>query len=227
VDAYLAGDPVSFSGKHISMPETYFSVRTRQARPDIYVAGMAGDPETQRRAVERGYVPFFTTGWNTIEVVEQIRAKVVETHAAAGADADRVPFALQRYVFVTDAKEDALAAADGARYIRRIAMAMRNNYGELDGAFLKETPAADEPPLEEIVERLPMGDPEKVAERLAVDIERLAPTHVSCFMGIPGMPQHKIMRSIELFGTKVMPLLEKRFGSLERLGVPVPRARAA
>ncbi|SMG26334.1 LLM class flavin-dependent oxidoreductase [Paraburkholderia susongensis] len=209
VEAYLDGEPLSFNGEHIHFSETYFSVRTMQPRPAIYVAGLAGDMETQRRAVQRGYIPFFTTGWNRLDVLSGIRDKVESAYVAAGGDAARMPFALQRYVFVTDDAKEAELAADGARYVRRVAMSMRNKYARLDGAFLEELPAPDEPPLDEIIDRLLIGSPEVVAEKLVREIETLRPTHISCFMAIPGVSQPRILRSIERFGAEVMPLLGK------------------
>ena len=214
VEAYLSGPSVAFTGERVKLPETSFSVRTRQARPDIYLAGMAKDVDAQRRAVARGYTPFFTTGWNTVEAVKAVRDAVSDTYATAGGDAAAMPFAIQRYIFVTDSREEALRAADGARYVRRIAQAMRGKYGEMEGAFLKETAAADEPSLEEISERLPIGDPETVAERLARDIETLDPTHISCFMAIPGLSQSSILNSMERFGSEVQPILQRRFARL-------------
>ena len=218
VDAYLANDPVVFKGDQFNMPETHFSVRPLQKRPSIYLAGMATDVDAQRRAAQRGYTPFFTTGWNSVDVIEKTRRGVEATYATAGGDPTRMPFAIQRYLFVTENREDALRAADGARYIRRIAMAMRGKYGELEGAFLKEMPAADEPTLEEIVARLPIGDPETVADRLALDIEKLNPSHVSLFMAIPGLSQKEILTSMERFGAEVIPRLEQRFGDLRSIG---------
>jgi alkanesulfonate monooxygenase SsuD/methylene tetrahydromethanopterin reductase-like flavin-dependent oxidoreductase (luciferase family) len=226
VEAYLKGDPVSFNGQKIKLPETYFSVRTIQKRPPVYVAGLTTDMETQRRSVERGYVPFVTTGWNTVNVIRQIKDKLRETYVAAGGETARMPFAIQRYVFVSHDRDDVLKAADGARYVRRIAQAMRNKYGELDGAYLKETPAADEPPLEEIAERTLMGDPETVAEKLCADITALEPSHMSLFMAIPGVAQHKTLRSMEMFGKEVLPLVEKRLGKLANIGVGVPGLRS-
>jgi alkanesulfonate monooxygenase SsuD/methylene tetrahydromethanopterin reductase-like flavin-dependent oxidoreductase (luciferase family) len=230
IDAYLSQDSVTFKGERIDMPETHFSVRTVQRKPDVYLAGMAGDVEAQRRAVQRGYTPFFTTGWNAVDVVEKIRRGVETTYAAAGGDAAKMPFAIQRYVYVTDNRDDALKAADGARYVRRIAMAMRNKYGELEGAFLKEMPAADEPSLDEIVERLPIGDADTVAERLARDIDALNPSHISLFMAIPGLSQAQILESIRRFGAEVIPRLEQRFGDLRKIGhspSPSPARMAA
>lgn len=227
VETYLGQDKVSFQGERLAFPETSFSIRPLQRRPAIYVAGMGGDIELQRRSVERGYTPFFTTGWNSVEVVKGIRAGVEKTYAEAGGESATMPFAIQRYVHVTDDREAALKAADGARYVRRVAMAMRGKYGELDGAFLKEMPAADEPSLEEIAARLPIGDADTVAERLAADIEAVNPSHISLFMGIPGLSQRQILSSMERFGAEVMPRLEKRFGDLSKLGGRALPANAA
>jgi alkanesulfonate monooxygenase SsuD/methylene tetrahydromethanopterin reductase-like flavin-dependent oxidoreductase (luciferase family) len=207
LDTYLSGEPVSFDGKYARLPETYFSVKTVQSRPPIYVAGMGGDVELQRRAVQRGYTPFFTTGWNSLDDIAGIRAKVGKTYAEAGGSADTMPFATQRYVCITSDKTVARKAADGARYIRRIASAMRGKYGELEGSFLKETPAADEPPLDEIEKRLLIGDADTIAERLGDEIKTLKLSHMSCFMAIPGLDQDVILRSMREFGEKVIPRL--------------------
>ena len=129
---------------------------------------------------------------------------------------------MQRYIFVTDRREEALQAAEGARYIRRIAVSMRNRAARLDGAFLLEQPAEDEPPLEEIADRLIVGSAERCAEKLAEEIAVLQPRHISCFMAIPGMPQDRVLASMERFGTHVMPMLE---GAL-RGNPPAERARA-
>jgi alkanesulfonate monooxygenase SsuD/methylene tetrahydromethanopterin reductase-like flavin-dependent oxidoreductase (luciferase family) len=218
LEACVTREPVAFKGDRVNLPETYFSVRMLQKRPSVYLAGMATDVEAQRRSVERGYTPFFTTGWNATEAVQKIRTDVGNAYAQAGGDASHMPFAIQRYVFVTDSREDALKAADGARYVRRIAMAMRNKYGELEGAFLKESPASDEPDLDEIAKRLPIGDPDTVAERLARDIEALGPSHISLFMAIPGLSQTQILKSMERFSSEVIPRLERRFGDLRGIG---------
>lgn len=218
-EMYFAHESFAFDGRGVTMPETAFSVRPVQRRPAVYLAGMGSDAEAQRRAADRGYVPFFTTGWNPVEAIVKARGGVAATWAGIGADPAAMPFAIQRYVCVTDSRDEALRAAEGARYVRRIAQAMRGGYGVLEGAYLREMPAEDEPSLEAIAARLPVGDPETVAERLARDIEALNPDHISLFMGIPGMEQRQVLRSIDRFGSEVMPLLRRRFGDLAALGV--------
>lgn len=227
IERYLAGEPLAFEGQHIRIPETYFRVRPLQKRPDLYVAGLMNDPVTQKRIATSGYVPFFTTGWNTLDMIKETRDKVAATYAETGGSADATPFAFQQYIFITDDKKEALQAADGARYIRRVAMSMRGKYGELEGSFLKEIPVPDEPPIEEIVKRMIIGSPADCAEKLAREFAALKPTHVSCFMAIPGMSQKQVLRSMERFAGEVLPLVEKQLGPLSKIGAPVPRLQAA
>jgi hypothetical protein len=46
----------------------------------------------------------------------------------------------------------------------------------------------------------------------------LQPRHVSCFMGLPGMPQDRTLRSMEMFGKDVMPRIDRAVGGLARVG---------
>jgi alkanesulfonate monooxygenase SsuD/methylene tetrahydromethanopterin reductase-like flavin-dependent oxidoreductase (luciferase family) len=207
IEQFFASGRVEYQGEHIRIPETYFSVRPLQRRPDIYIAGLVNDAVTQRRIAENGYVPIVTTGWNRLDQIAQTRHAITAANPRAGGNSDKAPFAMQRYVFVTDRRAEALQAAEGARYIRRIATSMRNRSAKLDRAFLQEEPASDEPPLDEIASRLLVGDAEEVTEKLAREIGTLKPTHISCFMAIPGMPQARVLRSMERFGAEVMPRL--------------------
>ena len=226
VEQFLAGDPLSYDGKYLSCPETYFSVRPLQDRPDTYIAGLVYDVELQKHMARKGYVPFVTTGWSTLDEIDASRQKVVEAYDAVGLDSENVPFAAQVYIHVTDSHEEAIDAADHARYVRRIAMSMREQYAELDGSYLKEAPARGEPPLEVIAKNARIGSAEKIAEQLVADIRRLKPTHLSCFMAFGGMSQERIMKSMERFGAEVLPMVEKELGDLSVLGTPVPSAPA-
>lgn len=208
VEAFLKGGPLSYDGRHIRIPETHFNLGLMQAQPDIYIAGLLNDPVTQERIARAGYVPIFTTGWSSLEQIQGLRETVAGFHRAAGGDPRAMKFAIQQYIFVTDDRKEALQAAESARYVRRVSSAMRENYARLEGAFLQEIPAAGEPPLEELVERMIIGDAETVAEKLAREIEVLDLTHLSCFMALPGLPQRSVLRSMERFGADVMPRLQ-------------------
>jgi len=128
-----------------------------------------------------------------------------------------MPFAIQRTVFVTENKRDLLEAAEHMRYTLRLALGLRFNTAELDGPVLREIPVANDPTPEEILEHAPMGSPERVAAALADDIRTLMPSHLSCMFQYGGLAQSQVMRSMELFGSEVLPLLEKEFGDLTRI----------
>jgi alkanesulfonate monooxygenase SsuD/methylene tetrahydromethanopterin reductase-like flavin-dependent oxidoreductase (luciferase family) len=221
---FIDNEALEHSGERYRIPETHFRVRPLQQRPQVYVAGLGGDPVTQRLIHERGYIPFFTTGWNTVAQMSEVREKVTRAHVEAGGDEASAPYACQMYVHVTDSKEEALKACEGARYIRRVAMAMRHEYGELDGSFLRETPAQDEPELTTMLERMVIGDVETCAQRLSEICRALRPNHISLFMQIPGIAHRSIMDSIRRFSTEVRPLLERELGPVAAFGPGDPLA---
>jgi alkanesulfonate monooxygenase SsuD/methylene tetrahydromethanopterin reductase-like flavin-dependent oxidoreductase (luciferase family) len=216
------GDAIEYNGEFVKAPETHFIVRPLQKRIDTYIAGGVHDLSLQKHVAKMGYVPFVTTGWSPIEDTIANRAKLVEAREVAGLPTDEVPFAAQLYVHVTDSKEDAMMAADNARYVRRIANSMRGQYAELDGAYLIEAPAEGEPPLETIVQNALIGSPEKIAEQLTARIKAWKPTHLNTFHAPGNIPHKKVMSSIERFQTEVIPLVEKELGPLAKLGAPVP-----
>jgi alkanesulfonate monooxygenase SsuD/methylene tetrahydromethanopterin reductase-like flavin-dependent oxidoreductase (luciferase family) len=206
-EQFFKNGAVALDGKHISIPHTDFSLRFKQKRPDIYVAGLGSDPETQARIVKGGYIPIFTAGWNNLQGLKAVRDKVSEGYVASGGTSDTMPFAMQQYVYVTRDKKEAREAAEAARYIRRVASSMRANTARLDGVFLQDDPTPNEPSLEDLAQQLVIGDPETVAEKLNAQFDVLKPTHWSLFMALPGVEHAKTMRSIELFGSEVMPLI--------------------
>lgn len=223
VEQFMGGsDAIEYNGEFVKAPETHFIVRPLQKRMDMYIAGQVFDLPLQKHMAEMGYVPFVTTGWSAVEEIAANRQKIVEAYAAAGLPTDSVPFAAQVYVHVCDTKEQAMEAADNARYVRRIAMAMREQYAELDGAYLIEGPAKGEPPLETIAENALIGSPEKIAGQLIERIKVLKPTHLNTFHAPGSMPHGRVMQSIERFMTEVVPMVEKELGPLAKLGPPVP-----
>ena len=107
--------------------------------------------------------------------------------AKAGRDPATMPFAVQRYVYVTNSRADALDAAERILYVNRVAISMRFNYQELDGALLKPLPYKDEPTPEQIVDNVIIGDAQHCASRIVEEARTVGTTHLSCFMQFGGM----------------------------------------
>ncbi len=232
LEQFLAEGVVEYEGRHVRIPRTEFRLRTRQKRPPIYVAGLGEDEDTQRRISRSGYVSFFNKGWNPLESLVAGRRKIEQAVGGGAGGPARLPYALQQYVHVTDDREEALRAADGARYVRRVALSMRNQTAQINGAFLKEIEAPNEPPLETLVERMMIGSPRKCADMLIAEMEALKPGHMSCFMNIPGLEHREVLRSMERFAREVMPAIKAHFGpsgqpAERRQEAAPPRAREA
>lgn len=209
----------AYEGAMIKMPPTPLAIRPLQKPLPLYIAGLYSDADVQRRVVEKGYVPFATAGWRSAAYLSQFKTKYIETATAAGLDASDMPFAVQRYVFVTQSKDEALRAAEHIRYTARIAQSMRFEYFQLEGARLQEIPAKDEPSLEQIVENAIIGDVDACIEKAIEEIEVLNPSHLSCFMQFGGLEIEKSIRSMELFGERVVPAIAAHFGGLDKIGV--------
>ena len=190
LEQYLSGGPVRYDGKAIHIPETYFVVHPIQRRPDIYVAGLARDPETQgarRRA------------WLCADIHHRLEhrradggdARPGDRRESKHAEGDklRAPYAMQRYVFVTDDKAEALRP----RRPRAISAASRCRCGTMWRGWMARSCRRCRHPTNRRWRISPagmiVGDAETCAEKLAAEMSALQPVHVSCFMGLPGMPQ--------------------------------------
>ena len=218
LEQFFEAEPLSYEGKYLKIPETYCSVRPLQKSPDTYIAGLLRDAATQQHMARRGYVSLSASGAVPMDTVIENRARVEEAYRAAGRDPAIMPLAIQQYVHITDDRNEALEAADDVRFIRRVVAAMRGGYVQLDGAWLHEQPSEGEMTLDEMLPTTYIGSPDEVAQRMIVQLERLRPSHLSCFMSIGGIPAKRVMRTIERFTAEVLPQVERHFGGLDRVG---------
>lgn len=218
---------LSYSGKYYNVDNVPLCTRTLDGRrPEVYVTG--GQPEMIAEAVKRGWIPFVTVGAQGHEALVNQRKYIESQYVKAGGEAARMPFAVQRYVYVTNSREDALDAAERILYVNRLALSMRFNYQELDGPMLRPIPFKDEPTPEQVVDNVIIGDAHHCAERMAEAVRTLDPTHWSCFMQFGGMDGRRAVRSLERFGNEVIPLLERDLGrKLTGGGAPYAIARSA
>ena len=60
----------------------------------------------------------------------------------------------------------------------------------------------------------PIGDPHLVAEKLVKEMRAVRPTHIALYMTIGAVDHRLALRSIERFGSEVVPLIERELGSL-------------
>jgi alkanesulfonate monooxygenase SsuD/methylene tetrahydromethanopterin reductase-like flavin-dependent oxidoreductase (luciferase family) len=212
--AYATGE-IAYDGKHYRIASTPLGVRpVQKPLPKVFVAGLAQNEKVQRRLAKSGYTPFLAHHHRATAALVEPRTRLQSYWREAGHDAGELPLATQRFVYVTHNRKEELEAAEHIRYTLRIALGLRFGTATLTGSLLDEKPVPNEPSLEEILAHAPVGSPERVAEVLSEDIRVLSPSQISLMVQFGGLEQAKAMRSLELLGGEVIPMLQREFPDL-------------
>jgi alkanesulfonate monooxygenase SsuD/methylene tetrahydromethanopterin reductase-like flavin-dependent oxidoreductase (luciferase family) len=199
---------VTFQGEHLHIPETLFSsLPVGGRRPELFVA--THDARLMGRAAARDAAVFISAGPRPTEAAVAARRQVIDPAAALGVAEARVKLAVQRYVFVSEDRAVVRAAAEQMVHFMRRMRSLRDEYPEREGIHFKSIAFAGEPDVDTILAHAPVGDPETVAERLAKDIAALTPHQLSIHMSYTGLPQPTVLRSLELVGERVLPVLRE------------------
>jgi alkanesulfonate monooxygenase SsuD/methylene tetrahydromethanopterin reductase-like flavin-dependent oxidoreductase (luciferase family) len=211
IEMGLRNGRIEYHGKYFDIADSPLSLRPLQdPSPEIFVTGL--EPAVIQRTARGGHIPFITAGWRGMSLLQEMHKHLRGQYIAAGVAGERMPLAVQQYIYVTNDKGDALDLANRARSIARIVTAMRAGDPVLSGHFIQAPPLPDEPPLESFLDNLVIGDPHLVAEKLVAEIASLGTTHLSCFMQIGSVDGKRATRSLRRFAAEVVPLMEKSFG---------------
>jgi alkanesulfonate monooxygenase SsuD/methylene tetrahydromethanopterin reductase-like flavin-dependent oxidoreductase (luciferase family) len=208
LDQFLRAGSIELDGELGTIPPTRFTLRTQQANPPIFLAsGTSAAPIAQRIAA-RGYCPIVSmVGNSTATMIDKHKA-IEAAYREAGGEADTMPFALNQYMYVTRDLAEARRAAEAVRYVLRMHAAMRRPEASLDGSLLKEMPFDGEPSADELIERLAIGEPSKVADHLNHQLDAMRASQLSFIMGLPGLSSADTLRSMHSFGQDVLPKLQ-------------------
>jgi alkanesulfonate monooxygenase SsuD/methylene tetrahydromethanopterin reductase-like flavin-dependent oxidoreductase (luciferase family) len=133
-------------------------------------------------------------------------------------------FGAMRPFCVTDDKAEAMAFLENARWQIRLSQSLRRKEQEMDGGLLVEKTWEGEPSLEEMGSFMLVGDADTVAARMAAEIRAASPCHYLLQMQIGDLPPAIAMNTIKAWQSAIRPRLEREFGPLDRIGVPVPAA---
>ena len=210
----------SFDGEFYQIPKTQLAARTLNNRlPEIWVAGLINDDAVQTRLARSGYVPMIAGAWRPITGFAPVREQLDNVHASIGSDPHAAALGIMRFVHVTNKREEALDAAARARYSSRVSLSMRHGYARLNGIFVADLPAENEPTLEQMADNYIIGDAEHCIEKIVADWQTMRHSHLLCNIQLGGLPQHRVMHSLEQIGAIVLPGVEKE---LARLGVTEP-----
>jgi flavin-dependent trigonelline monooxygenase, oxygenase component len=218
-------DDFAFRGRHYEFGPTYVVPRPLQEpHPPIWVA--ARTPETLRFCIERG-IGLHTTPLRQPRSAMLTTMKTINAIASEYENVVRPPVTVQTETFVSD---DSGTVMTAMRYLERSHTRGRNfarngqtpvrGFGSLD-----PLPEGMRISAEQLGERSITGNAAACAQQL-LDFHACGMDEFIAVMDF-GQPQRDILRSIELFGTQVIPryreLVPTHGG--ERLA-PTPRAGA-
>jgi alkanesulfonate monooxygenase SsuD/methylene tetrahydromethanopterin reductase-like flavin-dependent oxidoreductase (luciferase family) len=202
----LCNGYVDYEGAIFHIPRTELPMRPfGLSMPELYVAG--SHPDIVARSARGGHTPFMSFGHRGLNTAKSFRDMLAMQWAAAGGDAETMPLAVQRYVYVTDDPSEAQHAASCVRNLARAAVSLNSEAPSKEGAFLRLMPLNDEPPLDDFLVNAVVGPVNLCAEKLHEELEVLRPVHLSCFMGFAGVGRTETLASMERFGCEVLPQL--------------------
>ncbi|MBF9033958.1 LLM class flavin-dependent oxidoreductase [Rhodobacterales bacterium HKCCE2091] len=209
LESALTSGEVSMPGH----PDTPVLLKpVQEPLPPLFVTG--GDPRILKRLGALGATPFITAGWRGSGALIQMAAKTREAWASAGLPGP-AKIGVQQYVCVTDDPSEQMAAADCARFVGRMATGLRDPEIAHTGAMIDEAPLPDEPPLDVFRDNVIIGPAELVAERIVSECRAMKPTHYNCFFQFGELPLRIAARSIERFGSEVLPVVRRELGLTE------------
>ena len=214
----FAGETFTYDGEHYQMPSTHISARPVNGMPEIWVAG---DNEFGHRlCARRGYTAMFTGRWLGAEYQAEMRARVAASYVAEGRDPETMPLGVQRFMCVTESRDETMDYVDNARHQMRLASALRRRAEVMDGAMMNEIPIVDEVPIEDMADKLLVGDCETVAQRLCDEIRASRPSHMMFHFQVGGSSHAQALKTMEKLMGDIKPLVERELGPLPSIGTP-------
>ena len=218
----FGGETFSHEGEYYSLPQTHIAPRPAGKLPEIWVAG--DNPDLHRYAAQRDCVVMVTPRHFTPALLAAARRRFEDIWRAAGKAPEALRFGAMRPFCVTDDKAEAMAFLENARWQIRLSQSLRRKEQEMDGGLLVEKTWEGEPSLEEMGSFMLVGDADTVAARMAAEIRAASPCHYLLQMQIGDLPPAIAMNTIKAWESAIRPRLEREFGPLDRIGVPVPAA---
>lgn len=214
IELALTRDSFSYDGKHYRIPQTQIATKpVQQPLPPVWVAGLSGVDALQDRMVASGYCPMHSPAWMPVDFLKRPRGGYDERLKKAGRDPDTARFGVQRFIYVTDDKAEAQKAAEHARYSSRLSQSLTNNTYEFEGYYIREDVCDYEPSIEDCQKNYVIGPVERVVETLVNDWEAVRPSNVICTLQLGGIPEEKVMRTLELLGSDIVPAVEKELAA--------------
>ena len=193
---------VAYQGKHLNIPETFLAIGPLGGRtPDLYVA--AHNPRMMARGAKAGAVVFIAPGPRSAAAAVEMKAHLLSAAAEVGVAAADVRIGMQRAMFIAASRASARKAAESFIYFSRKMRSLRDAWPARDGIRLDSVPWPGEPDVDWVLDNLPIGDFDTVAERLSREVAAVRPEVFSVHMAFAAVPDREALASVEKFATLI------------------------
>lgn len=202
-----------YHGKILDIPPSSLNVRcVQKPMPPIWVT--TGNPVVRARAMREGHNLFITALLGGNDAIRSLRGRMEEAAEAAGVDVDATKFGFLRCGFASRDKAEIDRYLDSARFARRLSESLRDRRQETDDGYLmQEVPLQQELRLDDMRQNLPVGEVDRVIDKMLEEIEILKPRHIALQTQLGDVDQKTMLRQIELWGDRIIPAIKKALGS--------------
>ena len=203
VCAALSGKPFAFSGQYFTIPETVIFPQPIQQPPPTWVVVNTTIAESVTFAIQR-QMNIFTGVLEPFSKLTNIR----QQYPALVQRSDQFRIGTQRPVFVSNNRDEVIAALDEIRWNARTSVSQRYDFGQVVKGKAIAEPFESEPDNEQILaEHVIFGTPQHCIDKIKQLEHQLGCDYFSGSFWFGRLSQDKVLRSMALFAKEVMPAL--------------------
>lgn len=190
---------VDFKGKHRS-DINHLGIYPRTQHLEISVA-VGGTPESVVRAAKYGLPLFFAIIGGSPRMFKGLIDLYKQTYRAYGHDEEKMFISVHSHGFVADTYEEAMEQYFPSMQKAMTIIGKERGWGEYTRKRYETSNSKDG--------ALYVGDPEYVANKILYLLDILDINRFALHVPVGPLDHDLVMKSIELFATKVKPLVEK------------------
>lgn len=199
-------EPITWEGKFRPALENQTIYPQPKREIPVWIA-VGGTPQSVQRAALLGLPIMFAIIGGAVNQFMPLVEYYKELYKKAGHDMDKMEIGIHSHTYVAGTREDVISDyyPEYSRHMNK--MAKERNWG--GGPFTQSRFEAGMSKQGALF----MGEPEAVAEKIIFSIELFGLTRFVAHLDVGGPSHKELMKTIELYGTKVIPMVKKHFGN--------------
>tara|TARA_B100001142_G_scaffold204157_1_gene202559 strand:- start:190 stop:1254 length:1065 start_codon:yes stop_codon:yes gene_type:complete len=214
----LQEETITYDGNYYKIPETAIFPKTIQnPHPPFWIA--AQSPDSIKKVVQKGY-KCITGGSSAPSGAVKQNWEVFQNAVEESGAGWPQEFAIQKQIYVAETEEEARKELDNAMWHYRLVTSLRGNTQVVEKGKAIEKVLDNEPDLDTVYDEwLIFGDPETCTKKIQKLIDTTGITSLNCVFKIGRMDNEKVMKSMKLFATQVMPQFKNVIGTGQKTTV--------